>query len=682
MARASGDGRATMDFFQAQADARRRTRLLLVAFAVAVLLVVASYCLIAILGYAALALFTGGGLPLREPLPPVSGFFGAYFATVARVPHEVPLAVGALKGVIIVVVSAARMWSLRDGGYTVAHYLGARYVDPAKCNASERRLINVVDEMAIASGIASPPVYLLERERAVNALVAGNSPNEAVLVVTQGLVTQLSRDELQGVVAHEFSHILNGDMALNIRLAALLAGLSWVGEQSEALFQRSAQAARALGREKTGGDAVNAVAAAILAMVGFPGMLAADAIKASISRHREHLADAASVQFTRNPEGIAGALDSVRALKTGTMVQAVHATEFAHMFFLQSGSHWWSFPTHPPLEDRIRRAHPQFQRLEYRKQRGTAVAMEDRAVAVIDGGGNVVQVHDPLAALRSGPAAAALTAAVVADSVGRPAAAHVDYARRFLASIPPPLRERMATPEGAEQLLFALACEPDAAVRAKELDALAACRGEAFAAATAEAWGMAAPLGRAAGLDLAELALPVLREQKQPLRDAFLADHQALIEADRRVTLREFVLHAFLRQHLREDAGRPVRSVYKAVADVQGDAHAVLSMVAHAAGADGAAAAFDAGKRWLGVELAAPLPIAELSTRQVGEALEKLRVLNALQKPRLIKACTDAINADGKLRIAEVELLRLVAAALDCPLPPLVAALDRSTLAA
>jgi len=348
---------------------------------------------------------------------------------------------------------------------------------------------------------------------------------------------------------------------------------------------------------------------------------------------------------------------------------------------MPSGSHWWSFPTHPPIQERIRRTHPQFQRLDYRKRRGSAVSPSDRAVAVLDGGGNIVKVHDPLDALRSGGAGAALTAAVVADAVGRPAAAHVDYARKLLASIPPLLRTRMATPEGAAQLLFALACEPDEAVRKEELAALAARRGEEFAAGAAEAYRLAAPLGRAAGLDLAELALPVLRAQKQPLRDAFLADHQAVIEADKRVTLREFVLHTFLRQHLREDAGRPVRSVYKSVGEVKADAHAVLSMVAHAGGAD-SAAAFDAGKRWLGVELDAPLPVAGLSTRQVGESLERLRQLQALEKPRLIKACTDTVNADGTLRIPEVELLRLVAASLDCPLPPLLASLDRATLQA
>jgi hypothetical protein len=154
------------------------------------------------------------------------------------------------------------------------------------------------------------------------------------------------------------------------------------------------------------------------------------------------------------------------------------------------------------------------------------------------------------------------------------------------------------------------------------------------------------------------------------------------MEVDQRVTLREFVLHAFLRQHLREDAGRPVRSVFKEVGEVKADAHVVLSMIAHAGGSEKAAAAFDAGKRWLGVELEAPIPVAELSTRRVGDALERLRQLQALEKPRILKACSDTVGADETLKLAEVELLRLVAAALDCPLPPLLATLDPTKLAA
>ena len=352
------------------------------------------------------------------------------------------------------------------------------------------------------------------------------------------------------------------------------------------------------------------------------------------------------------------------------------------MFFAQAVSRWWSFPTHPPILDRIQRAHPQFRRLEYRRRRGTDVSPSDRAVAVIDGGGNVVKVHDPMQAHQRGAKIPqALFAVSVAASVGRPAAEHIDYARALLARIPPTLRDRLASPDGAAQVLCALAIAPEESVRQHGLAALAARRGDAWAAEARDACPHVAKLGREYGLALTELALPALRGLKQALRDSFLADHRAVIESDRRITLREFVLHTFLRQHLREDAGRPLRSAFNSVAEVKADAHAVLSLVAHAAAGDAVAAAFAKGVPWLGVELAAALPMTELSTRRIGEALERLRLLQALEKPRILRACVDAAGADGTFRIAEAELVRIVAATLDCPLPPLIAALDPARLA-
>src|SRR5437879_2763482 len=203
---------ASLDFFERQEQARRTTRWLVFWYALAVLSVVASFCLVA-------ALF--------------------------RPPLQIYVAIAALVGGCILAVSAYRIWQLSEGGEAVAALLGARYVDPWKCSPAERRLLNVVEEMAIASGISVPPVYLLERETAINALVAGHAPHQAVIIVTHGAVQQLSREELQGVMGHEFSHILNGDMALNLRLVGILAGLTWFSEQGEKLVYRAAWQARA-----------------------------------------------------------------------------------------------------------------------------------------------------------------------------------------------------------------------------------------------------------------------------------------------------------------------------------------------------------------------------------------------------------------------------------------------------
>jgi Zn-dependent protease with chaperone function len=482
--------------------------------------------------------------------------------------------------------------------------------------------------MAIASGIAVPPVYILPYDDGVNALVAGHTPNEAVIIATRGLAQKLTRDELQGVMGHEFSHILNGDMALNVRLAGLLGGLTCFGEAGERMVFGAAQEARGKSRENVGGEALSALFGALIAFIGFPGSFAAEAIKAAISRQRELLADAASVQFTRNPDGIAGALDAVSLLHTGTTVRGLYLDELSHMFFLPAVVHWWSFPTHPPTEERIRRVHPRFQREEYRRTRPGHYGGDGR-VAVLDGAGNVVKVVGGIGAL---------TAVVEA-----PRAEHVDFARRLLEKLPHELRTRLATPAGAQQAILELV----------------------------GGRGAYDSVGRHQTLLLIDLALPLLKRLPQRERDAFVTQINRLVEADGKVTLAEFVQATLLGQHLREGAGKPIPTKFRKVENVARDAHLVLSLVAHASQGD-TDAAFAKGKAILGVDLPGPLAVAQISSARLGEALERLRHLQPFEKPRVLKACVEAAAADGVFRLAEAEVVRAVAATLDCPLPPVI----------
>ena len=618
-----------MDFFEAQERSRRTSRWLVLWYLVAVLAAIASYCVAAALIYAFVAAFTGSG---------------AFVATLTGIPARFYLVVAGVVSFYILAVSAYRIWQLSDGGPTIAYLLGARYADPDKCTPSERRLLNVVEEMAIASGITVPPVYVLRGDEAINALVAGYSPNEAVIIVTQGAVTKLSRDELQGVMGHEFSHILNGDMALNVRLVALLSGLTWVAEEGEAWVYRVAMRAKDVPREERSPEALGALFAAAVAFIGFPATFAADAIKAAISRQREFLADAASVQFTRNPDGIAGALDSISALRAHTAVSAAHAGSLSHMFFAPAAPRSWSFPTHPPIAERIRRAHPRFKRDEYRAVRHG----ERREVAVIDGAGNVVR-HQRF------------DAAAAVASIGKPEAAHVDYAARLLGSMPGRLRQALHDPAQAEAAMLAL---------------VAPRPGAPDAPLTADLRAYVGGLARQHQMTLAELAVPAIKEQPQKARDRFLAELAAHVEADGRVTLQEFVLLVYLRQRLREGAGKPIPTRFRRVEEVADDAHVVVSLLA----AGGERAAFDQAAAVRKLGWSAPLAVGTLGTARVGEALERLRHLAPFAKPAVLKACVEAAAADGVFRLAEVELLRMVTATLDCPIPPLVAALDPRSL--
>jgi Zn-dependent protease with chaperone function len=596
-----------LDFFEQQERSRRASRWLVLWYLAAAALTVASY-----------AAF---GLT-------VSGTLAALIA--------------ALVAACIVCVSAYRLWQFREGGHAVADLLGAVLVDAGRCGAGERRLLNVVEEMSIASGVAVPPVYVMRQEDAVNALVAGYSPNEAVIVVTRGALEKLSRDELQGVMGHEFSHILNGDMALNLRLAALLAGLSWLGEQGEALVFAAARAQRAAGREGTP-VVFAAFFGAAAAFIGFPGTFASSAIRAAVSRQREFLADAASVQFTRNPEAIAGALDSILALPAHTAVLAAHAEGLAHMFFAPAIGHWYTFATHPPIAERVRRVHPRFQRDDYRARRhGRRLE-----VAVLDGAGNVVK-H-----LRPQPAQ-------VVATVGQPTVQHLDFGRRLLERLPPRLRGALRSAAEAERVLFALG---------------------GFAERAGELHAQVEALSRQHLLTLAELALPAVKSQLQPERDRFLAEYAALVEHDARVTLREFVLLTFLRQRLRPGAGEPIPARYRKVEELADDARAMLSLVVLVSG-KASEQAFGRGAAVLGLGWKAPVSAEALTASAISAAFERLRHLAPLAKPALLRACVEAAMADGQLRLAEAELLRVVAATLDCPVPPVLAAQDPLTLAA
>ena len=341
-----------MDYFQSQDLAKKRTGLLVFYFAMAVILIIVSvYLAIAcVLHLAGSEKETAGGEHAVADLwdPQLLG--------------AVALGTSALIGG----GSLYKMASLSGGGHTVAELLGGRLLHPDSTDPDERRLLNVVEEMAIASGLPVPPVYLLENELAINAFAAGHTPGNAVVAVTLGTLRRLSRDELQGVIGHEFSHILNGDMRLNTRLIGILFGILVIGIVGWIMF-RSSFGVR-LGARDDNGDrkGFNPIPLIGLALyvIGYVGVFFGNLIKAAVSRQREYLADASAVQFTRNPAGLAGALKKIGALAQGSQIQDAHAEEASHLFFGEAVGGMNNFfgllASHPPLVERIRRIDPSF----------------------------------------------------------------------------------------------------------------------------------------------------------------------------------------------------------------------------------------------------------------------------------------------------------------------------------
>jgi len=639
---------ATASFFEHQQLARRSTRIMVVLFLLAVAAIVVAVDAVFGLAYA---------IAFEEP--PGDGLMWGALATAA----------------VILVVSAVNVAKLAGGGEAVAKMLGARRVASNTAEPLERRLLNVVEEMSIAAGVRVPAVYVMDAERGINAFAAGWDVSSTVVAVTRGTLEKLTRDELQGVIGHEFSHIVNGDMRLNVRMIGVLAGIVFIGSIGQFLMRGSAET-----------DDIRGVVALftfglLVFLVGYIGLFFARLIKAAVSRQREFLADASSVQFTRNPDGIAGALDQIGNTGSGALVSGRYAEELSHMFFGQGIKVWLGglFDTHPPIDERIRRVNPGFQRVNYRNRRGSAAAgAESAAAAGASGFASGDTTAAPPAGRRNADVGAVWgrSAGDSAKLVGSLDGAKVDYAARLLASLPAGLRECLREPEGARAALVALLLAPKDDVMREQLQALRAAGLGTLADSAAVAAAMTRGLGPAHRLPVVDLALPAAKAAPEAARKELLAALEAVVYADRRITVHEFVVLTLVRSQL-APAPKPPAGGRK-LAEMRDDVSLLLSLIAHAGTRPDAAGAraesLDASMRAGAKEMDLP-PVAvatQLSLDAARASLEALRSLAPLQKARLVKGLFAAVLADGTIRVAEAELMRLVGAVLDCPLPPLL----------
>jgi len=592
---------------------------------------------------------------------------------------------------LILAVSAWHIVKLSSGGKAVAEMAGARRIASDTRDPLERRFVNVVEEMAIASGVRVPAAYVMDRESGINAFAAGYDTSDSVVAVTRGALETLNRDELQGVIGHEFSHILHGDMRLNIRMIGVLAGIVFIGSAGEFLLrsQRHTRDSKGAAPVLLGGLA--------LMLIGYIGLFFARLIKSAVSRQREFLADASSVQYTRNPDGIAGALDQIGAAAAGSLIANRHAEDLSHMFFGQGIALRLSglFATHPPIEERIARVHARFDRGSYRKTRASAVAQPGSEPE--SSGNEGVSRKDAATAVLAGVAAAGRRGADLGAEWGRSAGqsaalvgsmdgAKVDYAARLLAALPPELRARMREPEGARAVMVALLLAPKEEVMKLQLDALVAKGMGALADAARGAEPLTRRLGPAFHLPLVDLALPAVKSAPEDFRNDIIAAMEAVIYADRRVSLHEFVILTLARSQL-APRGKPGDAGNRRLAELQGAVLILLSLVAHAGTRQDATgkrgetvqAATRAGLAAMGLPDA--LAAGALTLEKAAAALEALKQLAPMQKAVLVKGLFATVSFDGTIRVVEAELMRLVGAVLDCPLPPLLESVEPAALA-
>ncbi|TWT90907.1 hypothetical protein Mal64_13060 [Pseudobythopirellula maris] len=645
------------DFFERQDRARKSTAWLVGMFLVATVLIVAA--VVGATYYGMLAAHDMNRALHGKPYP-----------------WQVPVGAGVGALLLIVLGTLYKVLALRAGGGTsVAESLGGRRVYPDATDPTARKLLNVVEEMALASGTPVPPVFLLE-EPGINAFAAGYSSSDAVVGVTRGCAESLSRDELQGVIAHEFSHILNGDMRMSIRMIGILHGILLLGLIGRILLRLVFHGGGMSSRRNDsgnggGGSAIIAVIAGGVALVviGSIGSLMGGLIKAAVSRQREYLADASAVQFTRNPSGIGGALKRIGGAQRASRLRHPRASEMSHMYFAQGV--WEGFSslmaTHPPLGKRIRAIEP-----EWDGKFGEPVgARYPEAVGAAVGG---------KAAGFAGAASDTVPVAVVDEAwnqVGEPLEAHRQYATELIAAIPETLLASARSPYSARALVYAMLLDRDAATRAAQLASL---DGLARPDVIQLAERLSSDVDRLEArkrLPLVDLCLPALRAMSSPQYQRFMRAFKSLVEADQRIALFEWTLGQVLMRHLRPQFERvpSPRIDYFALGRMQGPCNVLLSTLAHAGHSPSQAQmAFDAAARNLpsinGLEL---LPREQCNLRELEDALATLRRVEARHRGRVVDACAAAICADNEVKVAEAELLRGVSDLLDCPMPPLLA---------
>ncbi len=547
----------------------------------------------------------------------------------ARIPAALYVCGAAATVLLVLGMTLWQALRLREGSESIARLLAGRRVLPETRDTLERRLVNIAEEMAIAAGTPVPALYILDGEPGVNVLVVSAQTLAPALVLTRGALQTLNRDELQGVMAHEFSRIVKGEAGLNLRTVALLSGLG---------------------------------------ALPWAGRFCARVLKRLLARESAFGADAAAAAFTGNPTGIAGALDQIRASGAGAQVKARYAEAFSHLFFEESARTWMP-AAHPPLDERIRRVLPSFTAADYRARRAKALAEERAAPArptVVEGKRATDQAHRWW---RTPEESLGLVGALIAGKV--------DYARRLMEALPAALREALRKRESSPAMTLALLLAAHAEVQQQQLAAARAAGAGALAEAAAKLVPQVAALPPDLRLPAFELALPTLKLVPEDVRRTLLAGLEAVIRADRRVSLQSFILLAWLEIAF-SGTGRPRAG--GSLGGMREESRLVLSLLARgtATGTGGAAdvdAAFRAGAKALGLGEVAMVARESLSTEACGAALQRLRGLDWPGKAQLLRGLFAAVAADGKVRMSEADLMRVIGACLECPMPPLLEAL-------
>jgi Zn-dependent protease with chaperone function len=646
-----------MNFFEAQDSARRSTALLLLLFMLAILFLLALSNFI-----------------VFEYLYFIQYKTLSFSLSQLELVIDSNLAILVCAAVLsfIILGSVYKLVQLSAGGPVIAQSLGGVIVPRSSSDPLHKKILNIVEEMAIASGAPVPQVYILN-ERGINAFAAGWKTTNVVIGITQGALERLNRDELQGVIAHEFSHIFNGDMRLNIRLIAVLHGILMIGLLGRMIL-RSLRYVRTSRNSKGGGQAALLILGigGTLAVLGYTGMFFGNWIKSLISRQREYLADASAVQYTRSSEGIANALKKIGGAIPGSALLAASVDEYSHAYFAKgdAGVNYFLFPTHPPLKQRIFRIQPDWD--------GKYILDERRQSAQ---GENSDQLD--IGRRRKKTVAAGIVTGVAlnramnaVDVIGELSQQQFDAAQLWRRQLPDVVLANAENPYGAQALVLALLIDSNTETGQRQYGILNAAIGELHTQNIKQLRQQLAELAETQTLSLIDLTLPTLREMSIEQYRQFESCVQQLIVADRKVNLHEWVIQRMVLQHLSEHYGLQKKPVakYFVLGSAKYASELFLSLLAYLEHADETAAqmAFDMARRSIAAGALSMLPKTAVSLDSLNTAMDELELLKPPLRKRFLQACISCISHDGKVTIQAYELTRAIASCLDCPMPPVL----------
>ena len=647
------------NFFYRQEQARKNTRKLVALFIMAVMLIIAAiYFSFRLIYYIYLS------TSVYHTNLATSNYYSQKINNFPFWDPSLFLLIAGIVTLFISIASLLKMNQLQKGGGVIAEMLGGRLIVKGSSDPLERRFLNVVEEMSISSGTPVPLAYILEKEKGINAFAAGLTLHDSAIAVTRGMLDHLTRDELQGVIAHEFSHILNGDARLNTQLIGILYGILVIGIVGGEILDQ---------HRLTRTSIVVLSAGVILAIVGYTGSFMGRFIQCAVSRQKELLADASAVQFTRNSIGLANALKKIGGYIHGSLVQSSTVRQASHLFISESSIDFF-FPellaTHPPLLQRIRLLDPSFDG-KYPKIEVTPALSKAASKYVAE-----YNKYKKAASLSPAFLVEAQPESII-NLVGNPTDAHIDRGKSILALIPDSLKQELNVSQSAACLIYALFVGCECNNKEVQIDVLRkALVPEKEIAEVIHICNMLSELGQDVRLPLVELAVPSLLTLTSPGKRNFLRTINSLVEADAKVTLFEFTVQWILNKLLTATENISSKISFFSYFQVASDIFILLKALAWAGNtgnAEKAKKAFDAGAARI-PEIADRKPDflydENISFKDVGHSLDQLSRSSFKIKQAVIDACAHCAFSDQTITVAEADLLRVISLALSCPLPP------------